>query len=244
MTDHTTLRIKASQLRRLVEPVLPFTDSDRWGLPALESVLFRSHGGHLYAHATDRYRLGVQRVPVEVADGLTFCLSAKSIRAILALYKGTKTHNPDLEVTVEETRLRVTGAGSLGFSADSFTSWDLMTSEYPKIGSILLEAAKRAAEGVEPTAVNAGYLGDYKMAAQHDPDITPIQVWPHRTRPNFIRIGRDFVGALMPVRYSDDGDQGPGLDEDWTVILGGGMTTGTVLVETIEPAEDDAAVPA
>ena len=244
MSDSTVLQIKASQFKRLVEPVLPFADKGDT-LPILEAVMFRSHGGRLYAHATDRYRLGVQRVEAEVADGLTFLLASKSIRAILNLYRGTKLHDPDLVLTVTADSLRVAGAGSLGFSSDSYTTWPLTPGDYPTVGTLITQAATRALEGVAPTSVNAAFLGDFKMAAVHAEGIEPVRMWTSPNKPNLIRVGDDFIGVLMPVRYTGDADRGPALGDDWAALLAvGEMKGGTALVETVKPGEAAVAVKA
>ena len=217
----TTITMKASQVRALFEPILPFTDKGD-SLPSLTCALITSAGGYLYATATDRYRLGVQRVKVgdSLPDGLRFLIERSSMRGILALYKVSRHDDPEMKLTIDGERLTITGAGSFGF-LDSSTSWSLPGYEYPKISRLLTDAAETAGKGSKPTALNAAFLADFRAAVPRF-GTNPMRVWTNGTHATFVRIGEDFIGALMAVRFSDDLTDGyaPGLGDDWLAGLG------------------------
>lgn len=238
-TPDPTFTLAASQLHALLSPVLPFADKGDT-LPILEAVQVRSSGEYLYATATDRYRLGVQRVKVDnLPEGLDFVLSRATVRGILALHKPSRRDgDPELTITVfthveernypsEGTKVRVadrvtvSGGGSFGF-LDSSTSWPVVSGEYPKVNGILREAAERASkvpEGVVGAAFNPAYLADFRLA-QPPHSTTPMVLFVGSGRlATLVRIGDDFIGAIMPVRWAADRATDE-LDEAWNTALG------------------------
>ena len=214
-----TVTMKASQVRALFEPILPFTDKGV-SLPSLTCALVTSTGGHLYALATDRYRIGVQRVKVgdSLPDGLRFLIERSSMRGILALYKVSRADDPELTLAIEDSRLTITGAGSFGF-LDSSTSWSLPSHEFPKVSQVLVQACELAAKGTAPTALNAAYLADFRAAVPRIGN-QPMRIWAQESLPSLVRIGDDFIGALMPVRSVGHDYADGALGDEWLAALG------------------------
>src|SRR5205807_209534 len=62
MTDNPVIRIDWTRLAKLIKPVLPHMSDDDT-LPAIHAVHLSARDGHLYAMATDRYTLAVNRIP-------------------------------------------------------------------------------------------------------------------------------------------------------------------------------------
>jgi DNA polymerase III sliding clamp (beta) subunit (PCNA family) len=244
--DPPTFTLKASEFRALVVPVLGFAENSHSYTPVLACLRFHSSGEHLYATATDRYRLGVSRVramqqvepleegtaPVYVPPpALSFLLEAKAVRGLLTLHKAVRRSDPELTFTVHPDRVTVTGGGSMGFLGDSSTHWATRPgSEFPTVATILLETIKRASSAPDKTAAvvgagfNADYLGDFRSAVTRGSSWAtrePVRLWvTSPTRPALIKVGEDFVAALMPVRVAHDDTSAPaGLSEDWTTAL-------------------------
>lgn len=233
-----TFVLRTSQMRALVTPVLPFAEKDAGYVPILAALRFHTSGGYLYATATDRYRLAVQRVKVQPAeesdeatplpDGIEFVLERTSIRGLLALHKTVRGGgDPELTFTVSEDRVTVTGSGSFGFM-DSSTAWrrldlDRGSEPYPSLSAVLqaaVDAAVKAPTQAGPTAVNPKYLADFQHASPaHSAD--PLRMWlTGDMRPILVRLGDDFVGALMPVRWaSEEPRTGVELDDAWYSAL-------------------------
>lgn len=235
--------LATSQLRALFSPVLPFADKGD-SLPILAAVRVHSSGGYLYATATDRYRIGVQRVQVAptpadegeekpLPDGIQFVLDRAAIQGLLSLHKPTRGHgDPELEFTVSADRVTVTGAGSFGFM-DSSTTWrrldDGFGIQYPSVGAIITTALQQAAN-TEPTppiavAFNPAYLADFRHVQGTQRYGDPMRLWiTSVTKPALVRIGDDFIGALMPVRFASDGPTDGQLDESWAAAVAAAET--------------------
>jgi hypothetical protein len=231
-----TFTLTTTQLHALLAPVLPFADKGDT-LPILAGVRVHSSGEYLYATATDRYRLGVQRVKVTPPDedtvgvpaDLVFVLEGSAVRGLLAMHKTVRGGgDPALTFTVREDRVTVTGAGSFGFM-DSSTSWRTVDGTYPKLASILTAAVERANAKPEEhgppvgACFNPTYLADFQhVTPRHSRE--PLRLWiGSATSAMLVRVGQDFIGALMPVRYADGNgaasNGAPELDTDWVNAL-------------------------
>ena len=232
-----TFTLTTTQLHALFAPVLPFADKGDT-LPILAGVRVHSSGEYLYATATDRYRLGVQRVKVTPPDedtvgappNLVFILEGSAVRGLLSLHKTVRGGgDPALTFTVREDRVTVSGAGPFGFM-DSSTSWRTVHGTYPNLASILTEAVERANAKTEKhgppvgACFNPTYLADFRhVTPRHSQE--PLRLWiTSPTKPMLVRVGEDFVGALMPVRFTGDGESTE-LDAEWFDALYAPETT-------------------
>ena len=221
-TVTTTVTMKASQFRALVAPVIPLADQSPDYIPILNAVSIEAHGDYLIATATDRYRLGVQRVKMaEAVPGFAALVSIRVLKSILSIFKATRKSDPMLSITSSEGVLAVKSIGGLGidygFMSGSMT-WPLVDGEYPKTISILADAA--AKEDTAPLLLNPSFLADFGAAQKHGEPMVMRGTAGHAV---FVQIGADFVGAIMQVRSSE----APKLDADWTTFLAPSKTSKT-----------------
>jgi len=213
-TTITTVTMKASQFRDLVTPVMPLADQTEWNLPVLNAVSIEAHGDYLIATATDRYRLGVQRVKMaEDVSGFAALVSIRSLRSILSIFKATRKSDPLLSITSAEGVLLVKTVGGLdvdaGFMTGSMT-WALVDGQYPKVREIIMKASITEAAG--PLLLNPSLLAAFAAAQKHGEPMTMRGATGSVT---FVQIGPDFIGAIMSVRPSE----AEKLDADWTTFL-------------------------
>jgi hypothetical protein len=209
-----TVTMKASQFRALVAPVIPLADQSAWGLPILNAVSIEAHGDYLIATATDRYRLGVQRIKMaEAVPGFAALVSIRVLRSVLSIFKATRKSDPMLSITSSEGVLAVKSIGGLGidygFMSGSMT-WPLVDGQYPKVRSILTEAV--AKEDSAPLLLNPSFLADFAAAQTNGEPIVMRGTAGHAV---FVQVGADFIGAIMQVTKSE----APKVDADWTTFL-------------------------
>ena len=219
VTAVKTVALNASQFRFLVAPVIPLAEKTSWGLPVLNAVLIEGVGQYLTATATDRYRIGVQRIKVDVdVSGFTALVSIRSLRSILSIFKTTRKFNPELTFTVTDTTFAVEAVGAIsvdiGFVSGSM-AWPLVDGEYPKVRNIIADAHARASEGDD--LLNPAFLADFQSAQHHG---EPMLMRGSPGHAYFVQIGADFVGAIMPVRASD----APMFDVEWVTYFAAAKT--------------------
>jgi DNA polymerase III beta subunit, central domain len=213
-TTITTVTMKASQFRDLVAPVMPLADQDSTYLPILNAVSIEAHDDYLIATATDRYRLGSQRVKMaEDVSGFAALVSIRSLRSVLSIFKTTRKADPLLCITSAEGVLSVKSVGGLdvdgGFMAGSM-SWALVDGQYPKVREIIATAASAEVSG--PLLLNPSLLSAFGTAQKHG---EPMVMRGAVGKSVFVQIGPDFIGAIMQVRSSEAAK----LDADWTTFL-------------------------
>jgi hypothetical protein len=209
-----TITMNASQFRALVAPVIPLADQSSDYLPILNAVSIEAHGDYLIATATDRYRLGVQRVKMaEDASGFAALISIRSLRSILSIFKATRKSDPLLSITSTEGVLSVKSVGGLvlpgGFMAGSM-SWALVDGQYPKVREIITTAASAEASG--PFLLNPSLLAGFASAQKRGESMV---MRGSVGKGVFVQIGPDFIGVIMQVRASEAAE----LDADWTTFL-------------------------
>lgn len=191
------ITIPASTLAELVNPILPLVANGRQLLPILSCVLIRSKDGYLTATGTDRYRMGVQRAKVEgVKDGLRVAIHRSVLKQILTTFKATRSSNPDLVLEFTSASVKVSTEG-FGEILDAAITYPLERAEYPRVDSIITNALA-AKPTAETAALNPSLLAAFQHAqTQGEPMIVTIT---GKNSPVAIRIGDDFVGALMVMR--------------------------------------------
>ena len=210
-----TVTMKASQLRALVAPVIPLADQTTYD-PVLNAVSIEAHGDYLIATATDRYRLGVQRIKMaEPVPGFTALISLRALRSILSIFKATRKSDPMLSITSDDGVLSVNSVGGFNIEADCMAgsmSWKLVDGQYPKVRSILADSAA-AKEDASPFLLNPSLLAAFAVAQRQG---EPMVMRGAAGRAVFVQIGADFVGAIMQMKSVE----GSKLDADWTGFLG------------------------
>ena len=103
-----SITLTARELTALVAPVLPHASRD-WTLPLLASIRVRSAGPWVTAIATDRYRIGMQRVrPADAPEpGFDVAIPLGVLARIRTIFKATRAHDPALTLRQEGDVVRV-----------------------------------------------------------------------------------------------------------------------------------------
>jgi hypothetical protein len=209
------IEITAGEFASLVRPLIPLAGTDRM-LPLLNTIHFESADKYLVGMATDRFRLGINRVaPAAVPAGLSFSLGLATIRAILSVFKATRFADPSLQMTVEQDRVRLVQTGGLDFM-DASVTYPLVDGEFPRLRKVIADAIE-----AEPTAIpagvgyNAGYMADFRHAVDRS---TPLVLRaPSDASPTVVMAGDDFIGAIMPVRHP--AEQSADAFKGWAAFL-------------------------
>lgn len=193
----TTIKISASNLARLLTPVLPFVDKGR-SLPVFGCVRLHTSGDWVVATATDRCRLVHKRVRAESPGELTALIDHADAAMILRTFKATKMHDPELSLTFDGERLTISTSDGLAGMLAAELAWATPAHEWPKTSTIIPKAIADIREhGCEPTAVNPQFLADFRLASTlHE----PVLMWNRMSGANIFTVGDDFIGAIMPVR--------------------------------------------
>lgn len=195
-TPSTTVEISARDFADLVRPMMRLADTG-YTLPILCAVRFHSHKGYLIATATDRYVIGFHRRAIEAPEGIEAVISLESLRHILTVFKSTRAVNPDLTITFGAERVTVS-VPTLGEALSGELSWPLVPGEYPKVGAIL--DGKAGTEG-STTAVNPSFLARFAGIGDR---AEPMVITVRENGVNVIRIGDDFIGGIMSVRFAGE----------------------------------------
>lgn len=205
----TTLTLTATQLRDLVTPVIPHASKDDT-LPSLTSVRIRTAGHYVTAIATDRYRIGFQRLLLEEQppEGFDALVPVRVLKRMLTLFRPTRWHNPTLSLTVDQLRMTVASADALtddGMLDASLTFGLAEEGVSPRnvLDRLVAEAlaGKPDGEAMVP-AFNPHFLADFRLGQpQHIP--MRISATGKVNKPWLVRIGEDFIGLIVPVRQTD-----------------------------------------
>lgn len=110
----------------LVKPVIPHTLSNDKDYPELGQVRIEAGSLALYAAATDRYTLAVERRPLARTDRYQpqppVHAAAAEVKASLSLFAYTKDDNPPLSVTIDTVHVPVDVVGvASGYTAMAVT---------------------------------------------------------------------------------------------------------------------------
>jgi len=172
-------------------------------VPILSCVHLYEAQGRLYAEATDRYRLGSTVAPatVVVPEGFAALISVESIADLARITKAPARLRDSLSITLTSesgNRLRVSIEALPGLG-DIVMSLQLVDGDYPSAGKIL-HTALTGEPAVTTSGFNPEFLADYRKVAKRN---EAVVISPRGDRPALIRVGDDFIGALVPIRYTD-----------------------------------------
>lgn len=212
----TTITTTARALRDLLAPVLPLADKGDT-LPVLECIRLRGHGLTMTATATDRYVAGTS-LATSIAAPAKFeaLLPWRSAKALLATFKVTRGHDPELVLTFDRDTVHVETAGLSEAIAGARLGFRLYVArEFPEIDQVLREAF--TGTGQAETNISGALLSSFTAALR---DGHPIRLYHNGlTRPTGVAIGDYFRGCIMPVRVSGEAAQHP-LSGGWGDIVG------------------------
>lgn len=214
----TTFQIHPAQLVKLIGSVLKLASTDIT-LPILSAVLLRRQGNYLTATATDRYALGVCRDYFDPnldqpADGWRFLLSLPDAKALLKLARAAlKAKRPVIPIQANDIDLVIGYDGEVRAGNVEFTTQQT----YPKTDAVLFRILSRLARVPQVGGLNLGRMaqfvdaglicGDRLGMSTIVWDASPKPIAGFSAQPQWaIRIGEDFVGAVMGIRVPGSQD--------------------------------------
>lgn len=197
-----TITLTASELTRLVGPVVPHVSTDGV-LPLLCAVLVRVRSGWVTAAATDRYRMAMQRVRPETPpdEGFAAVIPTAVLTRVRAVFKKSRQYDPVLTLSVTGEELTVRAADGL----DGITSGVSMAfylrerpASYPNLDKMIRDALTATAGDPRPLAVGPANLAAFKTG---QPPNVHLNLTPGRDLkdPWLVQCGEDFVGMIAPV---------------------------------------------
>lgn len=226
----TRITVDLGALRTLLTSSAPFAGDDH-SLPVLNTILLEGKGKWLVATATDRYSLGMARAEVEGADGFRALVKLADARHILKLFSPAKGQaRVTVSLTVEDrtdtasAKLKVDRDDGLFADCDSLTAtYSLVDGEFPKTASLFHNwkpSTDRSTSGFNPE-----YLARFQHVTSTRGE--PIRVTFGNDRGlTVVQAGDYFLGAIMPVRLSDDS---PVKDlAAWTDVIGEAPKSGEI----------------
>lgn len=222
-----TLRVKSHDLHMLLKTAAMFATTDK-AIPAINVVRLVRKGDHLLALSTDRFRGAAVRIPLD--ESLTphgqvdMSLRLDEVKAVLPMLKVAARDQHNVDVTlIDEDATRVT----VGGMAEPVVRWvrsdgvagELVNAEklaggFPKLWALFPddEAGQHSIAQQEPmrsaVAVDPKHLADFTKAAWGARDQLVFEPTSSPNRPITVRVGRHFVGILMPVRSNGSEDTG------------------------------------
>lgn len=210
----STITIDLNDLRALLNRVIPFAESGKYGLPVLESIHLQARGDYLIASATDRYVLGIARTKVEAPAEFDALVKLRDIKHILTTFKSRKGIITKVTLTREGSApdgatLTVTLADGLFADADDLTAkYGLVDGEFPKLHELFTKWEAPTEPGA--TGYNPAYLARFAHVADNRNE--PVKVTPgamattggSKSFATIVQAGDYFLGAIMPVHLADD----------------------------------------
>ena len=164
-TDTASATALLGDTLELLEGAATHADSRKDYLPVLNTVRIYSEGGHLFAAATDRYRLISGRIEaqpgqLDLAKGL---IPLADIKRITSLLKGEGKRMDSLPVTFS----RVANLLTVSVRGNAVTV-ELLEGTFPPIGHLINSNSEP--QPVEKVTFNPALFADYaKIAGKGNP---------------------------------------------------------------------------
>ena len=178
-TDTASATAQLGDILELLEGVSTHADKRKDYLPVLNAVRIYSEGGHLFAAATDRYRLISGRIEADtILDLEKGLVPLADIKRIIALLKGEGARMDSLPVTFS----RVANMLTVSVRGNAVTV-ELIAGTFPPIGYLIKDEFE--VHPLEVVTINPAYMADYaKIAGKGEP------------------VSVTFTGAGKPLRIS------------------------------------------
>ena len=210
----------ASEWHHLVKPVLPHITKEA-EFPELSQVRIEVGGKAIYAAASDRYTMGVERLALDRADqGQSqppIHVRLDDIHASLKLFAYTKDDDPALSVTVDTVAIPVEIMGdarshsALAVTLQSAAGARMVMHdrriEYrdPLAGwQRAIATAMSRTQGGTPAGLdlNPGHLGRWAAAVRGGERLT-LWTGPQRKNPVLVTVESHFAGLWMPMAWGN-----------------------------------------
>lgn len=196
-----TVVLTAREFAELVDPVLPHASKDVT-LPTLCAIRVQSHGRHVSAIASDRYRIGWKRVlPAEVPEaGFDAVIPTRVVARLRKDFQERRgVIAPTLRLTVESSTLTVEAADYLLGMSSATLRFDLPdTGMYPPLHKLVFDAAVLAPSVSSRQSINPRLIAAFEVGQM--PNVPMTVSIPAGNKPWFVTVGEDFVGAVVPTR--------------------------------------------
>lgn len=190
-----TITLTGGDFKKLLGSAVPFAAKKGGNAPILESILIRTRDGEVQATATDRYRIGVARVPAtDATPGASFLLHVDDAKTALR----TAGKAVYVWVTIDGDKITVRGHNDVSFYRSDEPE------AFPRLDYVFRDVFERE-QSDEPFALNSTYLADFGKVGATDGRNTPIVV--HSTspkKPTVVTVGDHFFGLIMPLKRDDD----------------------------------------
>jgi DNA polymerase III beta subunit, central domain len=229
-TVRTEVAVSTADLRQALQSVAVHASQDK-EQPVLQRVRLTVYRDNILATATNRYTVGLAAVSVwdntYDDDGIVCDLTLTQVVEILAMFrsKGDKSDDEgddDLRIRLTDRYLIITDTAGL-FPGKEVT-WPRISTEkqFPSLEYMMGGLIVKAGAGRANTLHTSGkLLALFKTAAAvYD---APIVIEPTKDSGGalFLTVGESFVGALMPIKPTDeDAANFARWREAWHVRLG------------------------
>ncbi len=207
----TELMVSTGDLRNALRAVVPHCGPAA-DVPTLQRVRLYVRGGNIMAAATNRYTVGLGLVSVwsDDHDDCDLDLAPGQVSEILAMFKTPKEKeddagDDDLRLRISDRFLILTDVAGL-FPGKEVT-WPRIANDeaFPDltvlIGKMLATAGSASSNA---NHVSGKLLALFKVASTvYDAPVT-MEPTSETQGALFLTIGESFLGAIMPIRPSDD----------------------------------------
>lgn len=192
-----TIALTGSDFKKLLGSAVPFVAKKGGAAPVLESIRLETREGEIQATATDRYRVGVARVPaVDATPGAVFMLHGDTAKTALRT-AGKALH---VWVTIDTEKATLTVRGDSDVMFHQYAEPDA----FPQLGYVFREVFEREPSG-EPFALNATFLADFaKVGATVGKGARIVVHSTSPRKPTVVTVGDHFFGLIMPLKHDDD----------------------------------------
>lgn len=198
--------MKAKALFTAVSDALLFAAPPAMMVPNLDAVRLEFGGGQLVAAATDRCVLGASRVDY-CGESFVVMVAGADAKVLVKMAKTLKRDEGSREVAIEvaDDGAQVTFRFSTG---ESMTVRGLDV-QFPQWRQLIPANAARMG-GIVGMGYNPTLLAKFaKVRPDEHSEARRMVVFPSVTSsgkpgPTAIRVGKDFIGLLMPIRPAGD----------------------------------------
>lgn len=210
--------LPCKSLKAALQSVLPHASTNKLHPPILRSVHMYVHAGNVLCEATDRYTLGMCRVPLgeDVTtddESFTVNLPLDDVKALIK-FLGTVMDILPVTISVDESdKVTVEAAyGSMSFISQF--------GEFPKVRGIV-PAIPEPGQAMDVVTYDPQLLAKFSVSARafrvgkSGPVVTVISPKVGGGTAQ-VTIGEDFLGLIMMVRHSGSPTA---ARESWDSIL-------------------------
>jgi hypothetical protein len=209
----TELLVSTGDLRNALRAVVPHAGQDK-EVPVLQRVRFYIQGGNIMVAATNRYTVGVGLVSIwdntYDDDDAILDVTPGQVSEILTMFKTPKDKDDD--AGDDDLRLRITDrflviTDMAGLFPGKEVTWPRVANEegFPNLRTLIGKMVATAGTASAATMWTSGkFLGLFGPAAKVYDQPLVIEPTSEKQGALVITVGESFLGALMPIKPSDE----------------------------------------